>query len=122
MLMPSEAGNWPEELDALNAAPRYHDILFENEHVRVLEARVPAGHTVPLHTHRWPGIQYILSWSDFIRRDAEGMTVVDSRRFGTKVEGRALWSESLPPHTLENVGDKEIHVIAVELKHCCHDG
>jgi len=48
--------------------------------------------------------------------------VADSRGFGTKVEGRALWSEALPPHTLENVGDQEIHVIAVELKNCCRDG
>lgn len=90
--------------------------------MRVIEARVPPGHTVPLHTHRWPGIQYILSWGDFIRRDDEGVTVADSRGFGTKVEGRALWSEALPPHTLENVGDQEIHVIAVELKSCCRDG
>ena len=58
----------------------------------------------------------------FIRRDDEEVTVTDSRGFGTKVEGRALWSEALPPHTLENVGDKEIHVIAVELKNCCRSG
>lgn len=120
--MPSEDGDWPEELDALNAVPRYHAVLLENEHVRVLEARVLPGHTVPLHTHRWPCVQYILSWSDFIRRDSKGVIVADSRGFGTKVEGRALWSEALPPHTLENVGEKEIHVIAVELKNCRRDG
>jgi hypothetical protein len=28
----------------------------------------------------------------------------------------ALWGSELPPHTLENVGDSEIHVIGVELK------
>ena len=27
-----------------------------------------------------------------------------------------LWSEPIPPHTLENIGDRVIHVIAVELK------
>lgn len=120
--MPSEDLKWPEGLDALIAAPQYHALLFENEQVRVLETRVPEGQTVPLHTHKWPGVQYILRWSDFVRRDAEGRTVADSRRFGTKVAGRALWSESLPPHTLENVGSEEIHVIAVELKNCCRDG
>jgi len=27
-----------------------------------------------------------------------------------------LWSEPIPPHTLENVGDRLIHAIVVELK------
>jgi hypothetical protein len=39
-----------EALDALNAAPQYHLLLFENEQVRVLDTRVPAGHIVPLHS------------------------------------------------------------------------
>lgn len=118
----SEAWNWPEELDALTAASQYHTLLFENEHVRVLEAKVPSGHTVPLHTHRWPGVQYILSWSDFVRRDGDGVIVADSRGFGTKVEGRALYSEALLPHTLENIGDTEIRVIVVELKNFRSNG
>src|ERR1700750_2068408 len=31
----------PDQLDALNAAPRFHVLLFENELVRVLDTRVP---------------------------------------------------------------------------------
>lgn len=116
--MPNEAWNWPDALDALNAAPDYHAVLFENEHVRVLDTKVPPRHTVPLHTHRWPGVQYILSWSDFIRRDSEGVTVADSSGFGTALEGRALWSGPLPPHTLENVGETELRVVSVEQKNC----
>src|SRR5579885_2951248 len=64
--------DWPDHLDALIAAPAYHSLLFENETVRVVETHVPAGHTVPLHTHCWPGVQYIVSWSDFVRRDSQG--------------------------------------------------
>jgi hypothetical protein len=45
---------WPDELDALQAAPGYHVLLFENESVRVLDTRVRQGQMVPLHTHRWP--------------------------------------------------------------------
>jgi hypothetical protein len=43
---------WPDTLDAVAAAPAHHVVLLENEHVRVLEARIEAGDTVPLHTHR----------------------------------------------------------------------
>jgi hypothetical protein len=36
---------WPDELDALIAAPRHHLLLMENESVRVLDTRVPPGET-----------------------------------------------------------------------------
>lgn len=108
--------NWPDGLDALNAAPQYHILLFENELVRVLDTRVPPGHTVPVHTHRWPSVLYILSWSDFVRRDSEGRTAMDSRAFGKAPKESVLWSESLPPHSLENVGESELRAISVELK------
>ena len=107
---------WPDELDALHAAAQYHALLFENDSVRVLDTHVLPRQTVPLHTHRWPAVLYILSWSDFVRRDAEGAIMVDSRVAGTPAEGMAVWSGPLPPHTLENVGESELRVISVELK------
>ena len=104
------------ELDALIAAPKYHTLLLENEFVRVLDTNVPAGHTVPLHTHRWPSTLYILSWSDFIRRDREGEIVVDSHTIKKPTPGSAVWSAPLGPHTLENVGESDLRVISVEIK------
>jgi hypothetical protein len=92
-------------------------VLLENEHVRVLEARVEAGDTVPLHTHRWPGVQYVLSLSSFVRRNADGDVVADSRALSLPEQAPfALWREPMPPHTLENVGKEALHVIVVESK------
>ncbi len=113
---------WPEELDALIAAPMHHELLFENEAVRVLDTRVAPGETVPLHTHRWPSSIYILSESDFVRRDGEGRVVADSRSRGGLPEGSAVWSESLGPHTLENVGAAELRAISVEVKSAAQTG
>lgn len=107
---------WPDELDALIAAPLHHTLLIENEAVRVLDTKVSAGETVPLHTHRWPSVLYIVSWSDFVRRDINENIVVDSRIAGKLDEGSARWSGPLPPHTLENVGDSNLRAISVELK------
>ncbi len=112
----SDAQIWPEELDALNAAPKHHALLFENEAVRVLDTTVGPGDTVPLHTHRWPSALYIMSWSDFVRRDAEGKVVADSRDGGKFPEGSAVWSGPLAPHTLENMGASELRAISVEVK------
>ena len=108
--------HWPEELDALRAAPKHHALLFENDAVRVLDTSVGPGETVPLHTHRWPSVLYILSWSDFVRRDAGGVVVADSRVIGGLPEGSARWSPPLTAHTLENVGTKELRAISVEVK------
>jgi quercetin dioxygenase-like cupin family protein len=50
---------WPDSLDALLAAPRHHTLLLENDRVRVLETRIPAGQLVPVHTHPWPSVLYV---------------------------------------------------------------
>ena len=108
---------WPASLDALSAAPRHHTLLLENERVRVLETRIPPGDFVPVHTHCWPSVLYILSWSDFIRRDPSGTVLLDSRAGGRAGSPPSVaWSEVLPPHSLENVGSTDIRIIGVELK------
>lgn len=73
---------WPDSLDALQAAPAHHEVFLENDRVRVIHTHIPAGDTVPLHTHRWPGVACLLSSSDFIRRDQEGNVLLDSRHAG----------------------------------------
>ena len=58
---------WPDSLDAMVAAPDHHEVLLENERVRVLDSRIRSGETVPVHKHRWASVLYILGTSDFIR-------------------------------------------------------
>ena len=116
-IAPASAWRWPAALDALEAAAGHHRVVFENDRVRVLDTRVAAGETVPLHTHRWAAANHILGWSDFVRRDAEGLVVVDTRSRPAPASVPFLvWGEPLPPHTLENVGGAELHVVSVELK------
>jgi hypothetical protein len=108
---------WPDALDALQAAPKHHRIVFENDRVRVLDTRVGPGDTTPVHTHRWPAVHHLMSWSDFVRRDANGKVLVDTRgRPAPTSLPLIVWSEPLPPHTLENVGAAELQVVSIELK------
>ena len=115
MRMANEQWTWPEELDALRAAPEYHTLMMENDQVRVLNTCVPAGHKVPLHTHRWPSALFIKSWSDFVRCDEGGNVVADSRS-GAAPRAEVAWSGPLGPHTLENVGNQDLWVVSVEQK------
>lgn len=108
---------WPHEKDALVASPMHHFLLLENEFVRVLETIILPGETTAVHTHQWPAALTIISWSDFIRYDAEGIITADSRNLpAADRDGTALWTEPLTPHSLKNVGEKIIHVISTELK------
>jgi quercetin dioxygenase-like cupin family protein len=108
---------WPDSLDALVAAPKHHTLLLENESVRVLDTRIPPGEVTPIHTHRWPSVLYVLSWDDFVRRDGGGNVMLDTRVTPKNIEAStAMWYPPLPPHSLENVGTTEIHVVSVEIK------
>ena len=108
---------WPDALDALSAAPRHHRILLENERVRVLDTRIAPGDRTPVHPHCWPAVHHLVSWSDFVRRDADGKVLVDTRgRAAPEGSPCAVWSEPLPPHSLENVGNADLHVVSVEIK------
>jgi hypothetical protein len=105
-------------LDALTAAPANHQLLLENERVRVLETVIPASASTPVHTHRWASVEYVVSATRFVRRDRDGQLVFDTRSAGAELRpSEALWSEPFPPHSVENVGDIELRVIMVELKH-----
>ena len=104
-------------LDAMIAAADHHEVLFENEHVRVLDTRLRPGDSTPVHTHAWPAALYVTSWSDVVRTDQDGNVLLDSRARGMNpANGSAIWGPALGPHSVKNVGDAELRVLAVELK------
>lgn len=114
---PTAAAVWPPELDALVAAPEQHRLVLENDRVRVLDTRIEPGAQTPVHTHQWPAVHHVVSWSPFVRRDEAGNVMLDSRVAGLALTpGTAFWGEALGPHTLENVGDLPIQILSVEIK------
>ena len=104
-------------LDAVKRDPEHHEVLLENEQVRVLDALLPPGEQTEIHTHVWPSALYVVSWSDFLRVDEDGKVLVDSRTLTPRPRpGQAIWSPPLPPHRVRNVGNGDLRIIAVELK------
>jgi len=72
---------------------------------------------VPVHTHRWPGVLHLQSWSDHVCRDETGKLIFDSREAGTPpATPSVVWCDPLPPHSVENVGNDALRVISMELK------
>ena len=110
-------GVWPDHLDAMTAAPDHHEVLLENDRVRVLDSRVKPGDSTPVHTHRWPAALYVIGTSDFVRYDPDGNAIFDSRESEMATgTGQAVWSPPLTPHFVKNIGEGEIRVISIEIK------
>jgi len=108
---------WPDSLDALLAAPDNHTLLLENDCIRVVRARILPGQIVPVHTHRWPSVLFILGWSNLVRRDHLGNVMPDARQTSEAPSlNTPTWQGPQPPHSVENVGDAEIHTVQVEIK------
>ncbi len=110
--------DWPENLDAVIAAPDHHTVLLENDSVRVLDVTVLPGVVEPLHSHRWPSVLYIQAAGHFIDRDSEGNVIFDTREMDAPLQLPAtMWKEPEAPHSVENLSDTEtIRLIRVELK------
>jgi len=70
-----------------------------------------------VHTHRRPSVLFILTGSDFVRRDPLGHVTLDTRQSSDVPKFKTpVWLEQLPPHTVENVGNAEINSAQVEIK------
>jgi hypothetical protein len=107
---------WPDALDALVAAPEHHKLLFEDDRVRVIDTRIPPGARTAVHTHRWPSILYVVEAGDFLRYDAAGNVISDSRARPAQSAPSAFRFPSMEPHSVENIGSNLIHIVNIEFK------
>ena len=117
---PDEAATgcaWPQSIDAVAAAPGNHHVLLENEQVRVLDVVVPPHTKEPVHAHCSPSVLYIIEASSFIDHDASGKVLLDTRELETPLTfPMTMWKDPEAPHSVENLSDKPLHLIRVELK------
>lgn len=104
-----------DEFDGPIADPAHHEILFENDVVRVLRTTIRAGDTTPVHSHLTPTVSYVLSGSHLIRRDPDGAVMLDTIGDPSFVMAPVQFSPGTPLHTIENPGPDDLVVINVEL-------
>src|SRR5262245_44644740 len=84
-------------------------VRFENDRVRVLEANLPPGVKEEVHSH--PAyLIYVLEGGRYRNYASDGKVTE-----GELKVGEVLFREPLT-HAAENIGDKSLHMILVELK------
>ena len=104
-------------LDAVKVAPENHKVIFENEHVRVLEVTIAPHSKEPIHAHCWPSTLYIQQTGDIIDRDANGKILFDSRQLAVKPKVPFVqWTPPQAPHSVENLDDLPTKLIRIENK------
>jgi quercetin dioxygenase-like cupin family protein len=96
--------------DALTANPKNIQLKLENEHVRVMEARLEPGQKENAHSH--PAyVVYVLSGGTLRLHTSDGKT--SDLTFKT---GDVMYREPVMQHWGENVGTTTTDLILVELK------
>ena len=100
---------WPEKAkDATIVDPDVHQVVFENDHVRVLEARAAHGYKSPMHSH--PPLLLVSIGSARVKFTFPDGTkkILDLR------PGMVLWLDGVE-HSWELLAG-ELHVVGVEVK------
>ncbi len=117
----SSQWQWPESLDAVEAAPDSHHILLENDHVRVVEVEILPGEKEPTHTHRWPSVMLVDRAARIRYYDeTEAVAFESDHRDPTETARRSPpdieWLEPEGPHAVENIDTVPYHAIRIELR------
>ena len=100
-----------EELDPLIVCKDTQKLVFENQFVRVVEERVPAGVAQVKHQHRH-GVSVAIS--DYTNEEINYPSREKVRR--SRKAGDAGWREA-SVHESRNVGATEEHLMRIELKY-----
>ena len=103
-------GAQPQIPDAVKVSPQFYTVRLENDRVRVLDYRLPAGQSEPLHRHL-PGVAYVISGATLHTTMSDG-SVAD----GTLNAGDVHWRDKNVTHAVQNTGNTDMRALLVELK------
>jgi hypothetical protein len=102
-----------EPVPARNA--RYHQVIFTNSYVRIIEVRIPPGDTTNYHFHRINSAIVFLS-SNRTGSQLLGEGAIAGRSFGGN-SSFATFGDSPVKHRVWNADSTLFHVLDIELIH-----
>lgn len=116
MIKPPEVWPWEESQEGISIAPEHHRVIFENEHMRVIELWILPGHKEPLHTHKNKSLLIIDSPIDMRYYGEDGQVKFERPCPEENREKTSfLWHEAEGLHGIENIDNRVLHGIRIEL-------
>lgn len=95
--------------DVVKVAGDSHQVIFENEHVRVLAVDLKPGQVAPMHSHP-DSVSYFLTDGKLKITMPDGKVIERNPK-----AGGAAWSDAVT-HEAQNVGTTEFKQVQIELK------
>jgi quercetin dioxygenase-like cupin family protein len=95
--------------DIVKISPDVHQVLFENEVIRVLEVTVRPGAKIPSHTNP-ANVNYIIEPGTLRLIEPDGSTL------DLELAERQVIPAPVGRHAVENVGASVVRTICIELK------
>jgi beta-alanine degradation protein BauB len=95
--------------DIVKISPDVHQVLFENDAIRVLEVTVKPGAKVPMHTNP-ENVNYIVKPGTLRLIGPDGSSVE------LNLSERQVIPAPVGRHAVENIGATEVRTICIELK------
>jgi mannose-6-phosphate isomerase-like protein (cupin superfamily) len=96
-------------IDPVQVSPGNYKLLFENDHVRVLEMSLRAGESDETHSHPTETVY-------FVRGGQARIHLADGSSAEVKLpDGHVMWHEPWT-HQVANVGKSDIRAVIVESK------
>ncbi len=110
--------------DAVHVAPDSHRVMFEDDHVRVLEILLPPLAAEPIHIHALPSVIYGETGGEggarFLYttyRMENGRFVPERSEEISPTSGtRAVWTPPEGPHSIANIGPVPVRFTRIEIK------
>lgn len=103
--------DWNADLDAVISDEERHQLLFENEYVRVVYLSCEPGDTTSPHSHLYPNIVVNFSTMPFLVTDESGEEFISPSEIGVVEAGGPVFL-----HKLKNVGDQTYTGLSFEIK------
>jgi len=102
--------------DAVVAASQSHDVIFEDDNIRLLSVTIPAGGSAPIHHHELPSVLIIDSYARATEELAGGVRVMSEVLPAGAQVPFVLVRGPQAAHTISNTDMTQFHLYRLEFK------
>ena len=111
---------WDRNLDVVIAAPRSHEILLENDKVRVVKVTIMPHQKEPFHNHKWSSIMIVYNSTRLRYFDKNGKFMELPKRNVSPENPFVEWLDPEKLHAVENLDAASYNAIRIEIKQQSH--
>ncbi len=112
----SSSWPWPDSMDAVQAAPRNHKVLYEDENVRILSVTVQPGEKENMHFHRWPSVLIFDSYPKLRNTTWDGKVLLRNGLGPNDAFPVVISMPPQEPHSIEDLDSFPVHIYRLEFK------